>query len=222
MSPSQVNTEISDIEIIKRVLEGDIEVYADIVRRYNGYLYKVGKSYGFRHSEIEDLMQDAYVKAFLNLQNFQNKSSFKTWLVTIMLNGCYHKAHKSTYKNEFFTDSEFEENVHLLFGNTNNQTGNIVQNHELKSVIEEAIYKIPENYRVVFTLRELNGMSVRETAEALEISESNVKVRFSRAKEMLRSEIKKSYTPREIFEFNLIYCEPLVERIMESIRGLKK
>lgn len=92
---------------------------------------------------------------------------------------------------------------------------------ELKHILENAIHQIPEDYRMVFTLRELNGLSVLETAEALAITESNVKVRLNRAKTMLQIEIKKLYSPQEIFEFNLGYCDVMVNRVMDRIRALQ-
>ena len=90
-------------------------------------------------------------------------------------------------------------------------------NTELSSVIEKALLRIPEDYRIVFTLREVNGLNVSETSEILEISEANVKVRLSRAKTYLRIEIEKSYNKEEIFEFNLIYCDAMVNRVMKEI-----
>ncbi|HJY21500.1 MAG TPA: sigma factor-like helix-turn-helix DNA-binding protein, partial [Hanamia sp.] len=92
-----------------------------------------------------------------------------------------------------------------------------VMNKELKHVIENALQQIPHNYRMVFTLRELNGFSVSETAVALNIMENNVKVRLNRAKSMLRTQIEKMYSPEDIYEFNLIYCDAMVERVMEKI-----
>lgn len=71
---------------------------------------------------------------------------------------------------------------------------------------------------MVFSLREINGLNVSETADALNISESNVKVRLNRAKTMLRKEIEKSYSPNDIFEFNLIYCDAIVNRVMNDIK----
>ena len=91
-------------------------------------------------------------------------------------------------------------------------------NKELARVLENALTHIPEDYRIVFTLRELNGLSVSETVESLQISESNVKVRLNRAKKMLRTEIEKMYSAEEIFEFNLIYCDRLVNRVMSAIK----
>jgi RNA polymerase sigma-70 factor (ECF subfamily) len=79
---------------------------------------------------------------------------------------------------------------------------------------------IPLEYRIVFSLRELNGMSTAETAEALEISETNVKVRLNRAKHMLREKVERMYTPEDIFEFNLIYCDKIVDEVMKSINKL--
>ena len=90
-------------------------------------------------------------------------------------------------------------------------------NGELGSIIEKALGKMPQDYRMVFSLREITGLSVSETAEALNITESNVRVRHTRARVQLRKEIEKSYSPEEIFEFNLIYCDRMVERVMGSI-----
>lgn len=73
---------------------------------------------------------------------------------------------------------------------------------------------------MVFSMREMNGLNVAETANLLEISEANVKVRLHRAKSMLRSEIEKAYSAEEIFEFNLIYCDALTENVMRSINEL--
>jgi len=90
-------------------------------------------------------------------------------------------------------------------------------NKELAQILENAIQQIPEDYSLVFTLHELNGLSVAETAEVLDISESNVKVRLNRAKGMLQKEIWKMVSPDEIFGFNLIYCDAMVEKVMSRI-----
>jgi RNA polymerase sigma-70 factor (ECF subfamily) len=88
---------------------------------------------------------------------------------------------------------------------------------ELKHVIEDALLHIPEDYRMVFSLRELGGMSTLDTANALNITEANVKVRLNRAKSMLRKHVESTYTPEDIFEFNLVYCDRVVEKVMKRI-----
>src|SRR6476469_8987722 len=104
------------------------------------------------------------------------------------------------YVNEYSTP---------MFTSRNSETERIIQNRELGYIIENALGKIPFDYRVVFSLREINGLNVSETAEVLSISEANVKVRLYRAKMMLRRDIENGYSANELFEFNLIYCDPM-------------
>jgi RNA polymerase sigma-70 factor (ECF subfamily) len=210
----------SDLEVIHKIMEGDVKLFEILIRRYNSFLYRIGRTYRYNHEDTEDLMQDAYINAYSNLKKFENRASFKTWLTRIMLNLCYQKKHKLSFKNEINGDGIQDEKSSILFHHsTNNEK--IAMNKELGRVLENAIHEIPEDYRVVFSLRELNGLSVTETAQALDISESNVKVRLNRAKAMLRTEIKKMYSPQEIFEFNLVYCDGMVNRVMEKINNLK-
>ena len=106
-----------------------------------------------------------------------------------------------------------------MFSDDNSDTEARVANRELSTIIEWAIRRIPLDYRLVFSLRELNNMSVHETAAALKITETNVKVRLNRAKGMLRKEVEKMYTPEEVFEFNLMYCDKIVKNVMQRIAG---
>ena len=209
---------LEDIEVLSKILQGETALYEIIIRRYNPYLFKIGKSYGFNHYDTEDLMQEAFISAYTNLEQFENRSSLKTWLVKIMLNHCYHRKQKSSHKNELATGMVEKSNAIPMFSHNNSNTGKTVMNNELKHVLETALLELPEDYKMVFTLRELNGMSTRETAEALNISESNTKVRLKRAKIFLRKEIQKMYSPEEIFEFNLIYCNRIVANVFRELK----
>ena len=210
----------SDLEIIEKINDGDVKLFEILIRRYNPFLYKIGRTYRYNHQDTEDLMQDAYVNTFFSLKKFEHRSSFKTWITRIMLNLCYQRKHKLSFKNEITGDDIQNEKSNIMFHqSTNNEK--ITVNKELGRVLENAIQQIPEDYRIVFSLRELNGLSVAETAEALNISESNVKVRLNRAKTMLQKEIKKMYSREEIFEFNLIYCDGMVDRVMKKIEEIK-
>jgi len=210
----------SDLEIIQKINDGDVKLFEILIRRYNPFLYKIGRTYRYNHQDTEDLMQDAYVNTFFSLKKFEHRSSFKTWITRIMLNLCYQRKHKLSFKNEITGDDIQNEKSNIMFHqSTNNEK--ITVNKELGRVLENAIHEIPEDYRIVFSLRELNGLSVAETAAALDISESNVKVRLNRAKTMLQKEIKKMYSPEEIFEFNLIYCDGMVDRVMKKIEEIK-
>ena len=139
-----------------------------------------------------------------------------------MLNQCYQKAQKLSFKNEKSNDNLMNEKTTPMF--ESGQSGDAyktVLNKELSGIIGNALISIPMEYRMVFSLRELNGMSTAETAEALEITETNVKVRLSRARHMLREKLVTMYSPEDIFEFNLIYCDRIVSKVMKSINDLK-
>ncbi|MGN6618079.1 MAG: sigma-70 family RNA polymerase sigma factor [Ilyomonas sp.] len=210
-------TQLSDEEIIDRVLSGEKSLYEVLIRRYNPYLYRTGMSYGFYHEDVEDLMQETFINAYRSLSKFQNRSSFKTWLIKIMLHECYHKAQKQKSSREITFETFVDKITSMFSGNHSSNTERTIANRELNSVIERAIMKIAFDYRMVFLLREINGLSVQETAKTLNISETNVKVRLNRAKAMLRKEIEKMYTPDEIFQFNLIYCDKIVDNVMKRI-----
>lgn len=211
-----------DYDIIKKINEGEIKLFEILIRRYDPFLYKIGRTYHYNHEDTEDLMQDAYMNAYCSLKKFENRSSFKTWLTRIMLNICYQKKRKMSIKKEVVTSGIQNEESGQLSQPSSYGNEKITMNKELGHVLENAIHSIPEDYRIVFTLRELNGLNVAETSEALNISESNVKVRLNRAKTMLQKEIKKMYSPQEIFEFNLIYCDVMVNRVMNKIYELRE
>ena len=206
----------TDAHVIEQVLKGETALYEILIRRYNPSLYKTGRSYNFNHVETQDLMQETFIDAFRNLATFENRSGFKTWLVRIMLNHCYHKKQKFSFKNEIV--HEVNEYANPMFSNPSNDTGKVVQNRELSHIIEQALSSIPLDYRLVFSLREMNGLSTAEAAKVLEISEANVKVRLNRAKSLLRSAIEKKYSAEEIFEFNQVYCDAIVENVMRRIK----
>lgn len=208
----------TETEIIRRIINGEKALYEIIVRRFNSCLYKTGRSYNYNHENTQDLMQETFIDAYKNLGQFEGRSDFKTWIIRIMLNNCYRKREKPGFKNEIMQD--VNDHSAPMFTHANNDTDKIVQNHELRHIIENALGKIPFDYRMVFSLREINGLNVAETANLLSISEANVKVRLNRAKTMLRSEIEKTYSASELFEFNLIYCDAMVKNVMEKINGL--
>ena len=208
---------LTESEIINRISAGDKSLYEIIVRRYNPQLYKVGRSYNYNHEDTQDLMQDTFIDAYRNLQQFEGRADFKTWITRIMLNNCYRKKEKLSFKNEISTAVNDQSTP--LFSQPDD-THKIIQNRELGHIIEEALSRIPFDYRMVFALREINGMNVAETASLLNITEANVKVRLNRSKALLRNQIEKTYSATELFEFNLIYCDAMVNNVMKTIHEI--
>ncbi len=210
--PRQYN----DIEVIGKILGGDTELFEILIRRNNPFLYKAGRCYGYNHQDTQDLMQDTFINAYIHLSRFENRSSLKTWLLKIMLHNCFRKKQKLSFKNEVINEIK-DGAIPIFSGRNYTDTSIAVMNKELNFVIETALQKVPLDYRLVFSLREINGLDISETAEILNISETNVKVRLNRAKAMLRNEMERSYSVEDIFEFNLIYCDVIVNNVMNKI-----
>jgi RNA polymerase sigma factor (sigma-70 family) len=210
----------SDAVVIQKILNGEPALFEILIRRNNPFLYKAGRSYNYSHEDTQDLMQDSFIDAYTNLSKFEHRSSFKTWILKIMLNNCFKKQQRSAFKNE--VAGVINDNATTMFpASANADTNKTIMNRELNFVIENALLQVPIDYRMVFSLREISGLNVAETAEALNISEANVKVRLNRAKAMLRKEVERSYSSEDIFEFNLIYCDAMVNNVMQQIKNIK-
>lgn len=210
---------LSDEETITRVLAGEKDLYALIVSRYNQRLYRVGMSIIKDPAEVEDVMQVAYIKAYENLGKFEFKSSFSTWLTRILINESLlrlKKRKKSVTMNDDITNKEFylQETVEMR------TPLNEVLNSELKGMLEQAILRLPEKYRAVFIMREIENMNVAETKECLNISEANVKVRLNRAKVLLQNLLSSYYKKEEVLHLHLSKCNRITQYVMSQIEQL--
>ncbi len=219
MNKMTITDQYTDAEVINKILDGDKALFEILIRRNNPFLYKTGRSYGYNHEDTQDLMQETFISSYVHLSTFDHRSTFKTWIIKIMLRHCYRKQKKFSYKNEM--SMAIDDNLVPMYSDKKqNDIGKEVVNRELNHVIENTLMQVPEDYRMVFSLREINGLSVAETSEAMDISEANVKVRLNRAKVMLRKELEKTYTAEEIFDFNLVYCDSMVDRVMNMLNKL--
>jgi RNA polymerase sigma-70 factor (ECF subfamily) len=158
--------------------------------------------------EVEDAMQTAYINAYEHLGNFEHRSSFITWLTRIMLNQCYEQQRKSLLsRNNPGQPANF----------INMKTpANVLVNKELSSILEQAIARLPEKYRLVFVLREIEEMSVKETSAVLNIEALNVKVRLNRAKTMLRENLN-GYMKDHVYSFHLSKCDRIVHHVLSYL-----
>lgn len=215
LTVTHASTTLPDREIIGRILDGETALFELLIRRNNAYLYKVARAQAFAHADAQDLMQESYLSAYRSLASFEHRSSFRTWLVKILLHHCHARWNKAATRAEVRTP--MTDHAAPLFMDDQQATERHVHERELGRVLEAAVLRLPEEHRQVFTLRELAGLSTEETAEALSISPSNVKVRLHRSKALLRTEIMKSYSPESLFEFNLIHCDEVVAHVMQQI-----
>ena len=205
--------QIPDAAIISRVLGGEKNLYALLVRRYNERLYRVGMSIVNDDAEVEDAMQVAYLNAYENLGKFSFRSDFSTWLTRILINECFLILRKR--KQSVSLNGTIMDNHHQTIDPATPAAK--VLNSELKKILEEAILQLPEKYRTVFIMREIQNMNVAETKACLEISGINVKVRLNRAKALLRKSLKIFYRNEDIFNYHLTRCNSMVAHVLSRI-----
>lgn len=199
---------LSDEEIIEEILKGGKRQYEILIRKYNQRLYRIGMSILANEAETEDAMQTAYINAYEHLADFEHRASFGTWLTRIMLNQCLEQKRK---KKLVVTGLAQSDNVMSM----KTPVSELV-NKELSNILEQAINQLPEKYRLVFVLREIETMSVRETSEALNIEEPNVKVRLNRAKAMLRENLN-GYMKDQVYNFHLLKCDRIVKKVFDHL-----
>jgi RNA polymerase sigma-70 factor (ECF subfamily) len=208
------NQSLTDETIISRVLLGKTEEYEILVRRYNNMLYKAARGILTQQNDIEDAMQEAYLRAFEKLHQFRKEAKFSTWLTRILINCALQQVNKLK-KEPLRLDEIKDEELDMLEVVTDETTSEVGEN--LKKALESAIDHLPPKYRVVFMLREIENLPIAETATMLDISEENVKIRLHRAKEMLKNILQTELRSLEVFEFLGPRCSLLAERVMQQI-----
>ncbi len=209
-----------DDEVVQRVLAGEIDLFELIMRRYNRRLYRVVLSILGNDSEVEPVMQDAYVSAFTHLDQFAGRSKFSTWLTKIAV---YEALSRRKRQNRFVDlDSIAEsdkERSDMLASKDKNPEERLLET-ELKSILEHSVEALPEHYRSVFVMRDIEGLDTAETADSLGISEDNVKTRLHRARALVRSELysRTGFVLGQVYDFHLSRCDRVVAAVFERIK----
>ena|SRR5687768_10205676 len=211
--------QLSDNEIVKRVLTGEKELFEILLRRNNQTLYRVIRSYLKYDNDVQDAMQEAYLKAYNKLHQFQGNSAFTTWLIRIGINEALLRIRAEKKVIPLYAkDADFqsEKLLQIPDGNQMNPERKIIQK-EIRILIEQAIDVLPPRYRTVYVLKEVEGLEIGEIANCLDLSESNVKVRLHRAKNLLKNVLYDLSSETEIFEFGSSTCDILVKAVMNRI-----
>ena len=217
MEKEVLHSLLEEEELINKIVEGEKQFFEVLIRRYNSVLYKLARCYDFNHQDAEDIMQETHVAAYTNLKNFQHKASYKTWVSKILIHKCVYKLSYGYFKNEQPGTNKINEQVKPVFNQSTMGAEKIILNKELSKVLEKSLEEIPLTYRTVFILREVEGFSTNETAELMNSTPVNVKVRLNRAKALLQKKLETFYSARDIYEFNAIFCDAMVKRVLQKI-----
>src|SRR5690606_440955 len=193
---------LTDEHVISNVLSGDREYYEVLVRRYNAMLYKTARGILSEEEDIEDVMQEAYVRGYEKLSQFKGEARFSTWLTRILINCALQQLAKTKGRVVMHVDDLRDDDVEAL-NELPNETLSDPEEIQLnlRQALEAAIQQLPVKYRTVFIMREVEKLSVADTAYALYISEENVKVRLHRAKKLLKEILQTETETLDIFTF---------------------
>jgi RNA polymerase sigma-70 factor (ECF subfamily) len=211
---------LTDEEVVARVLGGETSMFEIVMRRYNQLLYRVARAILRNDGEAEDVMQDAYVRAYEHLDQFAGRAKFSTWLTRIAVHEALARQRHGSRYQELDPMSEREGDPMDGFAVMALNPEQEASNSEIRSLLEEAVEKLPDAYRTVFMLRDIEEMSTTDTANALEISEENVKVRLHRARALLRKSLyaRAGMERKEAFNFHAVRCDRVVKNVFERIQ----
>jgi RNA polymerase sigma-70 factor, ECF subfamily len=213
---------LSDEEVVTRVLAGETGMFEIVMRRHNQRLYRVARAILRNDGEAEDVMQDAYVRAYQHLDQFAGRAKFSTWLTRIAVHEALARQHRGTRYQVLEPISEREgdpmDRVASLAPSPEQQASN----SEVRRLLEEAVERLPDAYRTIFMLRDVEEMSTTDTAAALDISEENVKVRLHRARALLRKGLYSwaGMKRKEAFDFHAERCDRVVKNVFQRIQQL--
>lgn len=187
-----INNELEPLNL-KKLQSGDPEELTKMVQQYSDPIYRVSLRMLNNQAEAEDVLQETFIKALRSLENFEGRSNLSTWLYRIAVNESLMVIRKRKPEVSVVYDETGDEESEGI------SVSQIVDwcclpeseflTNETRSVLNDAIQKLPENLRTVFILRDIEGLSINETAQALELTETNVKTRLLRARMKLREEL---------------------------------
>jgi len=210
-------TTTEDYQLIRHILAGNINAYEVVIRRYNQLMYRIAKGIFADDDEAMDIVQEAHITAYQKLASFKGPKGFMSWIATITRNIALMRLRKSSrlsYKEE-------EEVFNLIeLDIAAEPIHDAIANQQTKAILEQLINALPINYRAIFILREIEKMAINDIAQILSLEYDVVKVRFHRAKKMLKIEIGEILTEQKLslYEFAGDRCDNITRNVMAVIK----
>lgn len=184
--------QVDEASLIAAILAGESELYHDLIRPYERSVYMTALSLMKNEADAEEISQEAFLKAFRNLATFRAESKFGTWLISIVINEARGRLRRQAIIRMESLDDNSDENVSIspaLLRDWREIPLEIVEQSQIRELLQAAVLSLPDIYRQVFLLRDVEELSVAETATVLEISISSVKVRLHRARLLLQKQL---------------------------------
>ena len=189
-----------EMALVLAAKAGDVSAFEDLVRRYDRNVFRIAQHITQNREDAEDVVQDAFLKSYENLGQFQGQSKFYTWLVRIAVNEALMKLRRRRPERMVSLDEEVKTEDDSLPREVADWSPNPEQQYtqgELRDILTRTIQGLPPGFRTVFVLRDVEGLSTEETAEALDLSIPAVKSRLLRARLQLRERLSRYFQKRE-------------------------
>jgi RNA polymerase sigma-70 factor (ECF subfamily) len=212
-----------DSDLVALVLAGDGPAFAAIMTRYNQRLFRVARGVVRDEAEAEDVLQEAYVRAFAALPDFRGEAGLGTWLTRIVLNealGRLRRRRPTEQLDVLDQDAQTGDSRVVMFPGVNAPNPEAAAaRSEVRRLLERAIDDLPEAFRLVFVMRDIEEMSIDETAANLAIRPETVKTRLHRARRLLRKNLddKLSTVLRDTFPFQGARCARITQAVMARL-----
>ena len=213
-SPERTAESVSDLQIVERVRAGDVKAFEGLMRRYNRLVFRTVRSIARSDAEAEDAAQDAWIAAYQHLTQFQGKAAFSTWVSRIAIRIAITRARR---RKTFGPLDELERANMKHEGEDDPEA--LAERRQLVRAVERAVDALPEEYRVVLVLRDVEQRSTSETAESLGLSEENVRVRLHRSRAALRELLQHEMLEKldDVFAFDGDRCNRIVLAVLARL-----
>ena len=209
----------ADEEIVARVLAGETLLFELLMRRHNQRVYRTVRAILGADDESEDVMQQTYLNAYAHLSSFAGQARFSTWLTSIAVNEALGRRRKSGTAALRIVKSTAYDDPILRIRSDAPDPEQQAMTSELQQLLEHEIMALPEHYRTVLVLRQVEGLSTEETAQSLGVTTDVVKTRLHRARVILREALltRAGVTFGRLFAFPATRCDRVVGAVMQKI-----
>ena len=190
-----------EMALVQAAKKGDVNAFGELVRRYDRNVFRIAQHITQNREDAEDVVQDAFLKAYENLGQFQEQSKFYTWLVRIAVNEALMKLRRRRPERNISLDQEVQtedDSIPREVADWSPNPEQLYNQSELRDILSRTIQGLPPSFRTVFVLRDVEGLSTEETAEALELSIPAVKSRLLRARLQLRERLNRYFRKRNV------------------------
>jgi RNA polymerase sigma-70 factor (ECF subfamily) len=185
-----------DLDLVRATQNGDVSAFEQLVKRYDRKLLRIAQHVTHNLEDAQDVVQEAFLKAFQHLDQFRGESKFSTWLIRITINQSFMKLRKQSTVRETSLDQDFQADGDVLPMEVVDWAPNPEQLYgasELQDILVKALQELRPSLRPVFVLRDIEGLSIEQTAEVLNVSRATVKARLWRARLQLRERLNKYF-----------------------------